>query len=171
MMVSIFNLLNPIFNMKKIIRVSWEPKQSLLSTTLCGRMDEEDIAEWKEMLQMSIDAIPDDTLFRLLANFTGVEAVNANVHAVFRMSLPHLLAQYDCRLSFLNLFPETAIELSSKRGIRCRAIANVVEDAARMGDYDYRFASEQEGFFNDLNEALQWLNKVTATKMQLQQRA
>jgi hypothetical protein len=156
--------------MKKIIRASWDPKQSLLSTTLRGRMNEEDIAEWKEMLQMSIDAIPDDTSFKMLANFTGVETVNANVHAAFRVSLPHLLARYDCRLSFLNLFPEAAVELSSKRGIRCRAIASVMEDAEQMGEYDYRFASEQEGFFNEADEALQWLNKVAATKMQLQQR-
>lgn len=157
--------------MKKIIRPTWEPKQSLLDTTLYGRMDEEDIAEWKQMLQMSIDAIPDDTSFKMLVNLTGFEAANTNVYAAFRNTLPCLLAEYDCRLSFLNLFPETVIKLSSKRGIRCLALANVTEQVKRMDYYDYRFAGEQEGFFPGVNEALQWLNKIVTTKMQWEQRA
>jgi len=48
-------------------------------------------------------------------------------------------------------------EESIKRGIECKAMANVHQDETKMADYEKRFSKAYERYFTDSAAALNWI--------------
>lgn len=146
------------------VTTEWYAHEQLLITRLQGKITGNDVRRWQDSLQAVIETIPDNTKFKILVDLYGFEAENTEVHKEYRSIIPLLLADYGYRIGYLDMFPEATIELKSKRGIQCVAMANVHHNADKMLDYETRFSKLHEHYFTDPDAALQWIKSVTVER-------
>lgn len=143
----------------KTIGSTWQPALQLVETTISGDVNIDDIQEWEQSLQETLDQIPDGATFKIFVNLHGFKAVNLDAHKRFRTIIPLTLASYGWRVGYLGLFEQEAerITYTFNRGIRCLAAAHSHHDASKMSLYRDRFAHERENYFTDPTEAREWI--------------
>ncbi|MEJ8843685.1 hypothetical protein WG954_14940 [Lacibacter sp. H375] len=148
--------------MEKIIDVKWHSSQQMLVAKLSGKLNAEDIRHWNNLLLGAMDNLNDNSVFKIVVDLHGFEAEDMEVHKQFRTIIPALLADYNYRIGYLDMFPEANIELKQTRGIRCIAMANVHHNAEKMLDYQTRFGNEHEHYFTESDMALAWIKKYVS---------
>ena len=80
------------------------------------------------------------------------------VHKVMRPVIPTLLAQHGMRPALLNLFDdEHDLIVTSRRGVRCTACANVHHDGDKMRHYEETIGTPDQAFLSDIAVAESWL--------------
>jgi len=144
-------------NEQIITETHWYPEEQLLITHLSGRVGSLDVERWKQSLDTSLSAIPDNGAFKIMVNLYGFKASDFEVHKKYRVIIPSLLADYGHRTGYLALFPEVEVPLTYTRGIICQAAVHVHQDATKINDYDTRFRSANERFFTDPVQAERWI--------------
>ena len=146
--------------MNKQISSDWDPETQILTTRLTGNVTVEDVARWEASLQEALAAIEDGGSFKLLHNLTGYELQDMAAHKAMRLIIPRLLADHGMRPAVAGLFPEIEVTVQKKRGITCRAYANVHHDVDKMGEYERTLSNAQQRFFTDPQLARTWLLSV-----------
>ena len=135
----------------------WDPENRILWTELTGAVTVADVEAWRNELERAVGAIPDGSAFGLLLNLHGFHPVNLDAHKAMRTVVPLLLARHGMRPAFLDLFEGAEIPISTERGVRCVAFANVHHDPDKMSSYERRIAKPDQRFFTDASEAYDWL--------------
>jgi len=146
--------------MTKIINSFWQPAEQLVTTRLSGLLDTADIQYWENTLIETMKQVPDNTDVKMLVDLHGFKAANFEVHKQYRNIIPLLLARHGYRIGYLDMFPEATIALSTERGIRAVAMANVHQDETKMKDYQEKFSKPFEQYFTDSTAALAWILSV-----------
>ncbi len=142
-------------------RSKWDPATGILRTDLTGPVTTDDVAAWREGLHREVASIPDGTSFRLLLNLVGFEPATIDAHKAMRTVVPEILARHGLRPAFIDLFDERpAMVITTSRGVRCIAFANVHHDEAKMTDYEQRIGKPNQKFFTDVSAAEAWLRSV-----------
>ena len=137
---------------------TWDAATGILRTDLTGAVTTAAVAQWREGLQREVAKIPDRTSFRLLLNLSGFEPVTIDAHKAMRTVVPEILARHGLRPAFIDLFDERPeMVITTSRGVRCIAFANVHHDGARMTDYEQRIGKPNQKFFTDVSAAEAWL--------------
>jgi hypothetical protein len=150
--------------MEKIMRSEWHSKEHLLITKISGKLNKQDIESWRNSLLTAMSSIPAKSTFKMLVDLYGFEADNMEVHKEFRTIIPSLLADYNYRIDYLDMFPEATVELKRTRGISCIAMANVHHNAEKMSDYQTRFGKYHEQYFTESEAALSWIRNLTLNR-------
>ena len=139
-------------------RSKWDSATGILRTDLTGPVTTDDVATWREGLHRELANIPDGTSFRLLLNLSGFQPVTIDAHKAMRTVVPDILASHGLRPAFIDLFDERPeMVITTSRGVRCSAFANVHHDEARMTDYEQRIGKPNQKFFTDVSAAEAWL--------------
>lgn len=146
--------------MTKIITSFWQPAEQMVTTRLSGLLDTADIQYWENTLIETMKQVPDNTDVKMLVDLHGFKAENFEVHKQYRNIIPLLLARHGYRIGYLDMFPEATITLSTERGIRAVAMANVHQDETKMKDYQEKFSKLFEQYFTDSTAALAWILSV-----------
>lgn len=140
---------------------TFDPYRSVLETRLSGKVTVEDVERWKAGLAAEIRRIPDGARFRLLSDLRGFEPVDLDAHRAMREVVPRLLAAHGLRPAVTDLFDdEPELPITTTRGVRCGAYANVHHDAEKMQSYERRVGGPVQRFFVDRAEAEAWLETV-----------
>lgn len=129
---------------EKLIEVKWYSANQLIVAKISGKLNREDIELWKDSLLNVVNNLPDNTVFKIMVDLHGFEADDMEVNKQFRTINPLLLADYNYRIGYLDMFPETNVELKQTRGISCISMANIHRNADKMLAYQTRFANEHE---------------------------
>lgn len=148
--------------MNKVIHSEWYPSEGLLTTTLTGVIQEEDIYDWEASLYRVAQFIPRNATFKALINLLYFEATDFTVHHQFRKVLPLFLSDYGYRIGYLDLFSEAIIELRNERNIQCVAVAVIHHNEFKMKDYNSRFGNKHEQYFADPAKANSWIENISA---------
>ncbi|QNA45939.1 hypothetical protein [Lacibacter sediminis] len=146
--------------MEKIVKAEWQSGEKLVVARLSGIVNLEDIQNWKNSLYNVLNLLPDNSSFKMLVDLHGFEAENMETHKEYRTIIPLLLADYNYRIGYLDMFPEASVELKQTRGINCIAMANVHHNADKMLDYQTRFGNEHEHYFTESDAALAWIKNM-----------
>ena len=146
--------------MEKIIDVKWHPANQLIVAKISGKLNREDIQRWEESMLYVVNNLPDNSLFKIVVDLDGFEAETMEVHKQFRTIIPLLLADYNYRVGYLDMFPEAKVELNQTRGISCIAMANVHHNVEKMLDYQTRFSKTHEQYFTETEPALAWIKNL-----------
>jgi hypothetical protein len=143
---------------EKIIETNWWPEQELIETKLIGEVDLDDINLWKHSLKEALNKIPGGGSFKIMVNLYGFKAVNIEAHKQYREIIPLLLAQYDWKVGYVDLFQESkTMKFSRTSGIHCYAAVHVHHDKEKIGKYEENFGRENEHFMTDPEKAMQWI--------------
>ena len=140
---------------------TWDATTGILHTELSGNVTSADVIRWRDGLYRELARINEKSQFRLLSSLYGYEPVDIAAHKAMRTIVPEILASHGLRPAYLDLWedqPEVAI--STERGIRCVAFANVHHDPEKMGRYEEKIAKPNQRFFTDLQQARAWLLSV-----------
>jgi len=146
--------------MTKITNSFWQPAEQLVTTRLSGLLDTADIQQWENTLTETMKQVPDNTAIKMLVDLHGFKAENFEVHKQYRNIIPLLLARHGYRIGYLDMFPEASITLTTERGIRVVAMANVHQDETKMKDYQEKFSKPFEQYFTDSAAAHAWILSV-----------
>ena len=137
---------------------TWDVATGILRTDRTGPVTTADVAQWRDGLHRALANIPDGTNFRLLLNLSGFAPVTIDAHKAMRTVVPEILARNGLRPAFIDLFDERPeMVITTSRGVRCSAFANVHHDAAKMTDYEQRIGKPNQKFFTDVAAAEAWL--------------
>lgn len=143
---------------EKIIETNWFPEQKLLETRLVGDVSQEDVAYWKKTLEETLANIEVGSSFKILVDFYGFKAIDLPTHKLYREVIPLLLADYNWKVGYVDLFEEAQqMKFSSKKGITCFAAAHVHQDEEKIKKYQENFGRENERFFTDPQQAKDWI--------------
>lgn len=146
--------------MEKIIDVKWHSSHQMLVAKLSGKLNAEDVRHWNNLLLRATDNLHDNSVFKIVVDLHGFEAEDMEVHKQFRTIIPALLADYNYRIGYLDMFPEAKVELNQTRGISCIAMANVHHNVEKMLDYQTRFSKTHEQYFTETEPALAWIKNL-----------
>lgn len=146
--------------MTKMTNSFWQPAEQLVTTRLSGLLDTADIQNWENTLIKTMEQVPDDIDIKMLVDLHGFKAENFEVHKQYRNIIPLLLARHGYRIGYLDMFPEANITLTTERGIRVVAMANVHQDETKMKDYQEKFSTPFEQYFTDPAAAHKWILSV-----------
>lgn len=139
-------------------RTEWNEPTGILRTDLTGPVTTDDVTTWREGLHRELARIPDGAAFRMLVNLHGFEPVNIDAHKSMRTVVPEILASHGMRPAFIDLFDERPeMTITTSRGVRCVAFANVHHDEGKMTSYQQRIGRPNQGFFTDVSKAETWL--------------
>ena len=146
----------------KVTETVWDPAKKLLTTTISGDIEEEDLENWERSLQKALTEIEANSTFRIFVNLHGFTAANISVHKKFRNIIPLTLAGYGWKVGYVDLFEEEAkaIQYFRTRGITCVGAAHSHHDATKMGLYETRFSRPNEHYFTDPEQAQTWLESL-----------
>ncbi len=143
---------------EKIIGTNWWPDEKLIETKLIGEVDLDDIHSWKRSLTEAMNKIPEGGSFKIMVNLYGFKAVNIEAHKQYREIIPLLLAQYDWKVGYVNLFEESkTMKFTRTRGIHCFAAVHVHQDEEKIRKYEENFGRTNEHFMTDPIKAMQWI--------------
>lgn len=146
--------------MNIVADTKWYPEQQLLVTQLSGKIELKHVEAWKSSLVSALSLVPDNSSFKILIDLFGFEAVDTETHKAYRTIVPTLLAAYNYRIGYLDMFPEAEVVLKKERGIVCVAMANIHHNQSKMTDYQNRFSSAHEQYFSDIESGLNWINSI-----------
>lgn len=143
---------------EKVIETNWWHGQKLIETKLIGEVDLDDINLWKHSLKEALNKITEGGSFKIMVNLYGFKAVNIEAHKQYREIIPLLLAQYDWKVGYVDLFEESkAMKFTRTRGIHCFAAVHVHHDKEKIGKYEENFGRVNEHFMTDPEKAMQWI--------------
>jgi hypothetical protein len=128
----------------------------VIEARLTGTVTVADVERWKASLEQRIAEVPDGGAFALLVDLRGYEPADLDAHKAFRTTVPGILARHGFRPGFAELLG-TDVEVTTTRGVRCVAHANVHHDAQKMGDYERRIGRANERFFTSIVDARTWI--------------
>jgi hypothetical protein len=138
--------------------VHWDAEHRLLATHVWGGLAVDEVAQLVAELSRAMAAIPAQSGFIWLSDATGYEPLADRAgHAALRAVVPRALAAHGFRTSLLELAEGAELELSSDRGVVCRAVAHVHHDADKMAQLDQQLGGASERYFGDLALARAWL--------------
>lgn len=140
----------------------WFPDDHLLITTISGTLNEQEIAQWEDSLQTTLNSIGDNEKFKIFINLYGFKAIDLQAHKRFRTIVPLTLAKYGWKVGYVDMFAEEAQSLTynNHRGVRCIAAAHSHQDETKMELYESNYSREDEHFFKNPSEAEQWIRAV-----------
>ena len=142
-------------------QTTWLPKEKLVITELSGDLDKDDIIEWNESLNTTLQRLPPSTKFKILVNLYGFRARDFEVHKQFRGVIPRTLAAHGWYVGYLRMFPEANVTLSSANNIYCVAAAHVHQDETKIRNYADNYSMRNERFFSDAEAARSWINSIS----------
>jgi hypothetical protein len=147
---------------KKHTTTNWYPEKKLLVTNISGYLETADVEIWEQSFKETLDQIDDNTRFKIFVNMHGFKAINMDAHKRFRAVIPTTLLEYGWKVGYINLFEEEAQHLHVKytRGIQCVGAAHAHQDETKMELYESRFSNDQEHYFTDPNQAMQWIETL-----------
>jgi hypothetical protein len=142
----------------KVAETSWNAGHKLIETIFSGDVDEDDIAKWERSLHHAINQVPDGTTFKIIVNLYGFKAINIQAHKRYREIIPRLLANYNWKVGYVDLFEEsTQMKFQSIRNINCAAAVHVHQDEEKIKKYEERFSRDNEHFMTDPLKAKDWI--------------
>ncbi|MDN4166186.1 hypothetical protein QWY31_11775 [Cytophagales bacterium LB-30] len=143
---------------ERTIQTLWFPNENLIETQLKGDITQEDVKYWKSTLAKAFSQIGQGTRFKILIDLYGFKAVDLATHKLYREIIPLLLADYNWKVGYVDLFEEAKdMKFSSLLGITCIAAAHVHQDEEKINKYQERFSRENEQFFTDPLKARAWI--------------
>lgn len=142
-----------------ITESSWLSNQNLILTRISGHATTKNVSNWEHSLLNALDQIPNNDVFKIMVDLHGFQAENFEVHKQFRTIIPTTLANYNWRVGYLDMFPESSISLISNRGIQCLAAVHVHQDETKIKNYDENFSRYNERFFTDPLTARKWIDE------------
>lgn len=143
---------------EKTIQTQWFPDENLIETQLKGDITQEDVRYWKSTLDEAFAQINQGTRFKILIDLYGFKAVDLATHKLYREIIPLLLADYNWKVGYVDLFEEAkGMKFASLRGISCYAAAHVHQDEEKINKYQKHFSRENEQFFTSPLKARAWL--------------
>lgn len=141
----------------------WAPESGILRTQLRGTITSEDVERWRNELHRELARIPDNSEFKFLLDMHGYAPADSASHKAMRIVIPEILTTHGMRPAFVDLFEKAAeVKLTTERGVRCSAFANVHHDATKMERYERDIAKPDQRFFTDRESAETWLASVSA---------
>lgn len=141
--------------------VAWEEERQALTTRTWGSLSVQEVASFVERLERVLAALASDSAFVWLSDASGYEAFADRAgHQQLREVLPRALAAHGFRSSLLNLSEGAELAITSRRGVICRAVAHVHDDAAKMAALQEHLGSAAEAYFSDVERAREWLAEV-----------
>lgn len=148
--------------MKNIFTNTWYPKTRVLISELSGDINIDEIEKWEQSLKRLLSKMEPDSQFKIFINLHGLKAIDLVAHKRFRTIVPTILAEYNWKVGYVNLFEDEAkdLVLKSDRGITCVAAAHCHDDETKIERYDNMFGKPNERFFTDPVVALDWLNRL-----------
>jgi len=150
-------------NDQVIKNTTWIAEESLVITEIKGPVSSTDIAEWTESLHSVLNAIPENTTFKIMVDMFGIAPQDVEIHKRFRNVIPLALAKHGWKVGYLNMFEEANdLELFTERGVQCVKAAHAHQDSYKIEEYDRRFGNEREHFFTDPKAAFEWLKAPAA---------
>lgn len=98
----------------------------------------------------------------MLVNLYGYKPLSIDTHKRFRHVLPMLLAQYDWKVGYMDLFKEEAkgLTLMNSRNIKCIAVAHLHHDEIKMKEFETSFGKFNERYFSDTEKAKTWIEDL-----------
>ena len=146
----------------KIAKTDWEPGHGLIVTHISGDLEKQDVMRWEQSLHEALDRIEDGGTFSIFVNMHGFTALNLEAHKYFRTIVPLTLADYGWKVGYVAMFEEEAEKLvvSSKRNVRCVAVAHCHQDATKIEKYESLYSSPNERFFTDSKKAEAWIRSI-----------
>lgn len=141
----------------KFTESKWIPEQKLLITRLGGNVDLEDIKKWEGSLAEATGKIAPGSTFKAFINLYGFKAINLEAHKAMRNVVPLMLARYNFRAGYLDLFEDAIVDIRKTNGIACLAVAHVHNDVEKVKLYQERFEKDTERFFTDEAEGEKWI--------------
>lgn len=145
-------------NPKKTVNTQWHHELNLIETNLSGNIDEQDVIQWEKSLHDALALIPEGSQFKILVNLYGFKAVNIQVHKRYRDIIPMLLADYNWKVGYVDLFEESRLmKFRKTRNIACAAAVHVHQDGEKINKYEANFSRENEHFMTDLKKAKEWI--------------
>ena len=140
---------------------TWDNGARIVRTSLTGTVTVADVAAWRQGLHAVVASIPDGSTFRLLVNLVHFSPFDIAAHKAMRSVIPMLLAQHGMRPALLDLFDnECDLIVTSLRGVRCTACANVHHDAIKMHQYQDQIGMPDQAFLTDIAAAESWLSSA-----------
>ncbi|RYD57942.1 MAG: hypothetical protein EOP56_06620 [Sphingobacteriales bacterium] len=144
----------------KATETRYDPNNNLVTTTLSGFVNSEDVEQWKQSLSDTLDSLPENGGFKIFVNLHGFKAENFDVHKQFRNVIPLTLADYGFRAGYVEMFENVDLPLQNKRGIKCLAAAHCHQDETKIANYQQQFSKPNEQFFTDPLAAANWISKL-----------
>lgn len=145
-------------NLKNIANTKWHHELNLIETNLSGNIDEQDVIQWEKSLHDAMSQIPEGSQFKILVNLYGFKAVNIQAHKRYREIIPLLLANYNWKVGYVDLFEESKLmKFSKTRNIVCIAAVHVHQDEEKIKKYEENFSRENEHFMTDVTRAKEWI--------------
>jgi hypothetical protein len=138
---------------------SWLEDHKLILTRISGHATANDVTNWENSLLTALDQISNNDVFKIMVDLHGFQAENFEVHKQFRTIIPTTLANYNWRVGYLDMFPESSIKLNIHRGIQCLAAVHVHQDETKIKNYDENFSRFNERFFTDPLTARKWIDE------------
>ncbi|MEI6089497.1 MAG: hypothetical protein WCR42_03520 [bacterium] len=159
-------MINQNMNTTKIIKTQWFPDEGLIETHLSGDVGLTVLEQWEQSLNESLEQIPNDSSFKIFINFYGFRAADFNAHKRFRNIIPMTMSKYGWKVGYLNIFEGQTnhIVCSNTRGIQCIAAAHCHQDIAKMELFETKYSSENEHYFIDPQQAIEWLKGINIPK-------
>ncbi|MBM9501243.1 hypothetical protein JWG44_13380 [Leptospira sp. 201903071] len=147
--------------MTKTTTTRWIPEKQLISTTIRGKMEVEDVELWERTLLDSLEQIPDNGVFKIFVNLHGFESANIEAHKRFRTIIPEVLSDYGWKVGYLDLFEESKqMRFRNHRGIRCLGAVHVHQDKTKIDSYEEKFGRDNEHFYTDPQIAEEWISSL-----------
>ncbi|MBM9577904.1 hypothetical protein JWG45_12175 [Leptospira sp. 201903070] len=139
----------------------WIPEKQLISTTISGKVEVQDVELWEKTLLETLEKIPDNGVFKIFVNLHGFEAANLEAHKRFRTIIPKVLSDYGWKVGYLNLFEESKqMQFRNLRGIRCIGAVHVHQDETKINSYEEKFGRDNEHFYTDPKTAEDWISNL-----------
>lgn len=148
--------------LKRIFTNTWHPLTRILISELSGDIYLDEIENWEQSLITKLNKIESNIEFKIFINLHGFKAIDLIAHKRFRTIIPTILAEYNWKVGYVNLFENEAKDLVLKRsrGITCIAAAHCHDDATKIERYENMFGKYNERFFTEPSVAFDWLNHL-----------
>ena len=148
-------------NSPKINRTNWNAERKLIRTQLSGEINKEEVEDWENSLNTTLDKIEDNGTFKIFLNLHGLKPVTIDTHKRFRGIIPLTLAKYGWKVGYTHLFEESnEINYSITRGIKCFGVAHCHEDNTKIELYEKLYGRDNERFFTDPILAEEWIESL-----------
>jgi hypothetical protein len=122
---------------------SWNPDGRLLVTRLSGNVNIDEIHQWRDSIDAALTLVAPGTAFKTFVNIHGFKATDFDAHKAFRTIIPTMLARYDFRVGYLNLFDN--------------AVAHSHHDTDKMHLYQTQCSRPNDQYFTDPAAAEYWI--------------
>jgi hypothetical protein len=139
-----------------IVEAGYLPPVRGVMARLSGKVDENDVARWIELLDRALAWVPDGTEIVLLSNLHGYEPASLDAHKAMRDVIPLRLAAHGFRTALVDVVGGE-LEVRASPRIAISKVAHVHHDATKMASYEAQVGCDRERFFSDPARANAWL--------------